>query len=63
MGKNGCGWHVANGGILQFNKVTGLAEKQVMFLHNEDTVRNITSLLRYNDSILLGRNRPWSLLL
>ena len=42
------------GGILRFNKNSGLVEKQIMFRNNGDTVRNITSLLRYNDSILLA---------
>lgn len=42
------------GGIMRFNKRTGLVEKNVMFRHNEDTVRNIASMLRYNDSILLA---------
>lgn len=44
----------SSGGMLRFHKGKGLVEKQVMFRHHNDTVRNITSLLRYNDSLLVA---------
>ncbi len=43
-----------SGGLLRFHKKSGLVKKQVMFRHHNDTVRNITSLLRYNDSLLVA---------
>lgn len=44
----------SNGGLLRFSKKSGLVTKQVLFCSGEDSVRNVTSLLRSNDSILLA---------
>lgn len=44
----------SSGGILRFHKGKGRVEKQVLFRHQQDTVRNITCLLRYNDSLLVA---------
>jgi ligand-binding sensor domain-containing protein/two-component sensor histidine kinase len=44
----------SSGGLLGFNKERGRVEKQVLFRSPNDTVRNITALLRYNDSLLVA---------
>lgn len=44
----------SNGGILRFNKKLHRIDKQVLFRHQGLNVRNITSLLFYNDSTLLA---------
>lgn len=43
----------SNGGLLRFNKQSGMVNRQVIFHTEEDSVENVTSLLRGNDSILI----------
>ncbi len=44
----------SNGGILRFHKPSGKADRQVMFRFGQDTVRNVTALIPYSDSMLLA---------
>ncbi|RPD38627.1 ligand-binding sensor domain-containing protein [Chitinophaga barathri] len=44
----------SNGGILRLHRPSGKLDRQIMFRHGTDTVRNVTALLPYSDSVLIA---------